>query len=78
MRSAIRSANPVKVTPQLALTIFGTIFLGSYHLALVWPSGSVWHSGPHQSNDYLMIVGVYATLGALLPKAAQSPKPVSV
>jgi len=25
-----------------------------------------------------MIVGVYATLGALLPKAAQSPKPVSV
>lgn len=60
---------------QLALAVFGTIFVLIYPLALVWPSGWVWHSGaPHQSNYYMMIVGVYATLGVFLLNAARNPK----
>ena len=35
---------------QLALAIFGVIFLLLYPLSLVWPSGWAWHSGaPYQS-----------------------------
>ncbi len=60
---------------QIALAVFGAVFLLIYPLALIWPSGWVWHSGsPHQSNYYLMIVGVYATLGVFLLKAARDPK----
>ena len=34
---------------------------------MVWPSGWAWHEGPPAVNDYfMMIVGVYATLGIFL------------
>ncbi|MEO8816096.1 MAG: DUF6632 domain-containing protein [Mycobacterium sp.] len=60
---------------QLALAVFGAIFLLIYPLALVWPSGWLWHSGaPHQSEYYMMIVGVYATLGVFLLNAARNPQ----
>ncbi len=59
---------------QLALSVFGAVFLLVYPLAVVWPSGWVWHSGaPYESNYYLMIVGVYATLGIFLLNAARNP-----
>ena len=59
---------------SLALTIFGAIFCLVYPLAIVWPSGWAWHEGGPAANDYfLMIVGVYATLGIFLIRAAKDP-----
>ena len=60
---------------QLALAVFGAIFLLVYPLALLWPAGWAWHHGaPYQSQYFLMIVGVYATLGAFLLNAARNPQ----
>jgi len=57
-----------------ALRLFGFIFLLVYPLAMVWPSGWAWHEGMPASSDYfLMIVGVYATLGVFLIRAARDP-----
>ncbi|WP_114226770.1 MULTISPECIES: DUF6632 domain-containing protein [Sphingomonas] len=57
-----------------ALLLFGVIFCLVYPLAMFWPSGWAWHSGSPASNDYfLMIVGVYATLGVFLIRAARDP-----
>jgi hypothetical protein len=60
---------------QLALAVFGAIFLLVYPLAVVWPSGWAWHSGaPYQSMYFMMIVGIYATLGVFLLNAARNPR----
>src|SRR6478736_2777271 len=60
---------------QLALAVFGAIFLLLYPLSLVWPSGWAWHSGaPYQSMYFMMIVGLYATLGVFLLNAARNPQ----
>jgi hypothetical protein len=59
---------------QLALVVFGTVALLLYPLALVWPSGWAWHSGtPYESDYFMMIVGIYATLGVFLINAARNP-----
>lgn len=59
---------------SLALIVFGAIFCLIYPLAIVWPSGFAWHDGPPAANDYfMMIVGVYATLGVMLILAARDP-----
>ncbi len=59
---------------QVALVLFGIIFCLIYPLALVWPSGWMWHEGaPQTSHYYMMIVGVYATLGIFLIRAAANP-----
>jgi Family of unknown function (DUF6632) len=59
---------------RFALVVFGAIMLLLYPLALLWPSGWVWHSGsPHHSVYFLMIVGIYATLGVFLLNAARNP-----
>jgi hypothetical protein len=59
---------------QLALVVFGAVMLLLYPLAMVWPSGWTWHPGaPYQSDYFMMIVGVYATLGVFLIKAARNP-----
>jgi len=43
-------------------------------LSMVWPSGWSWHDGPPAASDYfLMIVGVYATLGVFMIRAAKDP-----
>jgi hypothetical protein len=56
---------------KLVLRIVGILFFLVYPLMLVWPSGWVWHSG---YSDYpLMIVGIYATLGVFLLRAASDP-----
>jgi hypothetical protein len=45
-----------------------------YPLAMAWPSGWAWHAGmPYQSEYFMMIVGVYATLGVFLIYAARDP-----
>jgi hypothetical protein len=59
---------------QLALAVFGAIMILLYPLALLWPSGWAWHYGaPHHSVYFVMIVGIYATLGAFLLIAARNP-----
>ncbi|HKP43683.1 DUF6632 domain-containing protein [Mycobacterium sp.] len=60
---------------QLTLVVFGLVALLLYPLALVWPSGWAWHSGPpHDSQYFMMIVGIYATLGVFLLIAARRPE----
>lgn len=57
-----------------ALTMFGIVALLLYPLAIVWPSGWAWHHGSPAANDYfMMIVGLYATLGVFLIWAARDP-----
>lgn len=60
---------------QLTLVVFGLVALLLYPLALVWPSGWAWDSGPpHDSQYFMMIVGIYATLGVFLLIAARRPE----
>ncbi|GAA3904270.1 hypothetical protein GCM10022276_23620 [Sphingomonas limnosediminicola] len=57
-----------------ALVLFGIAFCLIYPLAMFWPSGWAWHEGSPASSDYfLMIVGVYATLGVFMIMAAKDP-----
>ena len=59
---------------QLALAVFGAIFLLIYPLAIVWPSGWAWHAGaPYESQYFMMLVGVYLTLGVFLLNASRDP-----
>lgn len=59
---------------QAALFIFGLIFCLIYPLAVVWPSGWAWHEGvPYTSHYYMMIVGIYLTLGVFLIRASANP-----
>jgi hypothetical protein len=56
---------------RIALVLLGAIFLLVYPLMQLWPSGWTWHEG---YSDYpMMIVGVYATLGVFLIRAARDP-----
>jgi hypothetical protein len=60
---------------QIALVFFGAVMLLLYPLAVVWPSGWAWHHGaPYQSDYFMMIVGLYATLGLFLWNAARRPE----
>ena len=59
---------------QVVLVLFGIVTCLVYPLALVWPSGWAWHHGsPASSHYFMMIVGVYATLGVFLFRAAANP-----
>jgi len=59
---------------QLALAVFGVVMIFVYPLALVWPAGWAWHHGaPYESDYFMMIVGIYATLGVFLINAARNP-----
>lgn len=65
-----------KTNPLLsaALVVFGALYCLLYVLQLVWPSGWQWHEGSPASNDYfMMIAGVYATLGVFMIRAARDP-----
>jgi hypothetical protein len=55
-----------------ALLVTGAIAIFAlYPLMIVWPAGWAWHSG---HSDYpAMIVGIYATLGVFLVRAARDP-----
>jgi hypothetical protein len=57
-----------------ALVVFGAAFCLIFPLSMVWPSGWAWHEGMPSSNDYfMMIVGVYATLGIFMILASKNP-----
>lgn len=59
---------------RYALVAFGATFCLIYPLAVVWPSGWAWHMGaPYESDYFMMIVVVYATLGVFLMLAARDP-----
>lgn len=59
---------------QIALIAFGVVFCLVYPLAIIWPSGWAWHDGPPAASDYfVMIVGIYATLGVFLIRASRDP-----
>ncbi len=59
---------------SIALIVFGVTFCLIYPLAMFWPSGWAWHEGmPVANNYFMMIVGVYATLGIFLIRAAKNP-----
>lgn len=56
---------------RIALVVLGVLCLALYPLMQVWPSGWAWHEG---YSDYpMMIVGIYATLGVFLIRAARDP-----
>jgi hypothetical protein len=54
-----------------ALLAFGVAFLLVYPLMVLWPSGWAWQ--PRQHEYELMMVGIYATLGVFLLRAARDP-----
>jgi hypothetical protein len=59
---------------QILLVAFGLVFCLVGPLAIVWPSGWAWHDGPPVASQYfMMIVGVYATLGVFMMLAARDP-----
>jgi Family of unknown function (DUF6632) len=58
---------------RVALAAIGIIFIvGIYPLTILWPSGWAWHMGG-QSMYLQMILGIYATLGVFLLRAARNP-----
>jgi Family of unknown function (DUF6632) len=60
---------------QVALVVFGAVMILLYPLAVVWPSGWAWHRGaPYESDYFMMIVGLYVTLGIFLLNAARRPE----
>ncbi len=60
---------------QLSLALFGVVALMLYPLAVVWPSGWAWHAGaPYESQYFMMIVGLYITIGVFLLNAARKPE----
>ena len=59
---------------QFALIAFGAVFCLVYPLAIYWPAGWSWHHGPPAESQYfMMIVGIYATLGIFLLLASRNP-----
>ncbi|MDP2497132.1 MAG: hypothetical protein Q8W44_03980 [Candidatus Palauibacterales bacterium] len=57
---------------RYALVVVGVVFVaGIWILMQVWPSGWVWQ--PAQPEYEQMIIGIYATLGVFLLRAARDP-----
>ncbi len=58
---------------KISLYVFGAIFIGGIYLMMmwIWPSGWSWE--PRQPEYEQMIMGVYATLGVFLIRAAKEP-----
>jgi hypothetical protein len=63
------AVKPLRVT----LMVIGVLFIVAlYPLSIFWPTGWTWHATGHSA--YLqMIMGVYATLGVFLLRAARNP-----
>ncbi len=60
---------------RFVLVASGIACIGLYPLSVVWPSGWAWHHGaPYESQYFMMIVGIYVTLGVFLLLAARNPQ----
>ena len=57
---------------QISLVLIGSVFLLLYPLMQLWPSGWVWLPRQHEYEQ--MMIGVYATLGIFLIRAARRPE----
>ena len=58
---------------QMALILIGVIFIvGIVLMMWIWPAGWTWL--PRQPEYEQMIMGVYATLGVFLIRAARNPR----
>lgn len=60
---------------RIVLAVVGLIALFAFYpLMLLWPSGWAWDAGHEGHSEYaMMIVGIYATLGVFLIRAARDP-----
>lgn len=58
---------------KVALVVFGTIFIVGIYAMMMWVYPAGWSWMPHQSEYEQMIMGVYATLGIFLIRAAKDP-----
>jgi hypothetical protein len=58
---------------KISLVVFGITFIAGIYVMVtwVWPSG--WSWTPRQPEYEQMIMGVYATLGVFLIRAAKDP-----
>jgi hypothetical protein len=56
---------------RIALIVAGLACFGLYPLSVVWPSGWAWGHG--HSHYFMMIVGLYVTLGVFLLIASRDP-----
>jgi hypothetical protein len=73
METVIRSRSHTLL--RIALVVVGVVMLLFYPIALVWPSGWAWHHGAlYESEYFMMIAGIYATLGVFLIIAARAPE----
>lgn len=57
---------------QVSLVVFGIACFLLHPLMVIWPSGWAWE--PRQYEYEQMLVGVYATLGVFLLRAARNPE----
>lgn len=58
---------------KIALYVFGAIFIAGIYAMMTWLFPSGWSWTPRQPEYEYMIVGVYATLGVFLIRAAKDP-----
>ncbi len=58
---------------KIALISIGGLCFLIYPLAIIWPSGWVWHSGGGM-HYFQMICGIYGVLGWFLIRAAKAPQ----
>jgi hypothetical protein len=69
----MNEANRIKYL-RIALWVIGLAFIfGVWLLSRIWPSGWAWHTGG-RSYYFEMILGLYATLGVFLIRAARDPR----
>ena len=58
---------------KISLYVIGAIFIGGIYLMMMWIWPSSWGWEPRQPEYEQMIMGVYATLGVFLIRAAKEP-----
>ena len=58
---------------KIALYVFGIIFILGVYPMMMWIFPSGWGWTPRQGEYELMIIGIYATLGVFLIRAAKDP-----
>ena len=62
---------PARDPLPLVLRVVAVLCVSTYAMTLIWPSGWVWH--PNNPAYLQMILGIYATLGVFLWRAAADP-----
>jgi len=58
---------------KMALVLFGAIFVAGIYVMMEWVWTDGWSWTPRQPEYEQMIMGVYATLGIFLIRAAKDP-----